>query len=183
MNHLTIDIQDPDNRIYEIYTDESGSFSVGMICAENRDDLLFAGIDEEGKVSAYYAMPRKVITQLCEDTEYLRKIRLYMAYAAEHPYSSWFRLPAISLDPGGPILSQLLRLAMAEGELVTMGRVGDEEIMCGYVREIAGGRVTLDPVDPVSAADLSRTKIRIRELEYVEYGSLANTLLRYANQH
>ena len=114
MKNVTIDIQDPDSRIYEIYTDESGSFSVGMICAENRDDLLFAGIDEEGKVSAYYAMPRKVITQLCEDTEYLRKIRLYMAYAAEHPYSSWFRLPAISLDPGGPILSQLLRLAMTE---------------------------------------------------------------------
>ena len=66
---------------------------------------------------------------------------------------------------------------------MTMGRVGDEEIMCGYVREIAGGRVTLDPVDPVSAADLSRTKIRIKELEYVEYGSIANTLLRYANQH
>ena len=171
-----------DDTIYEIYTDDSGAFSVGMICAENDSDILFAGVDEEGKLSAYYAIPRKVILQMYTDTEYLLRIRQYMHYAQIHPYSEWFALPEIDIDPQKPIMSQLLRLAMAQSEVVTLSRVGDEEIVCGYVREIAGGRVLLDTIDPVSARDAEQVKIRIRELEYVEYKSLANTLLMFANR-
>ena len=170
------------DKLYEIYTDDSGAFSVGMIHAQNSEDILFRGVDEEGKVSAYYAMPRKAILSMEEDTEYLARISAYMDYAAEHPYSAWYSLPDLEIDPEKPILSQILRLAAKDGELVSMGRVGDEEIICGYVSEPAGGRVTVDCVDPASAMDLPQVRIRIRDLEYVEYGSLANRLLMYANK-
>ena len=33
-----------DNRLYEIYTDDSGSFTVGSIAARNKDDIVFIGI-------------------------------------------------------------------------------------------------------------------------------------------
>ena len=37
-----------EDRIYEIYTDDSGAFTVGRVVARNDDDIVFMGIDEEG---------------------------------------------------------------------------------------------------------------------------------------
>ena len=67
--------------------------------------------------------------------------------------------------------------------MVTVCRIGDEELLCGYVREIEKGRVLLDCVDPESAEDLTQVKLRIKDLEYIEYGSIANELLRFANRN
>ena len=169
-------------QLYEIYTDDSGAFTVGQIAAQNDDDIVFKGVDEEGKISAYYALPRKSIVEMVTDTPYLAKIRKYMRYGKEHPYSGWYVLPQLPLNPEGPILTQVLRIAEREGALVTVGRSGDEELLCGYVREIEKGRVLLDCVDPESAGSLPQVRIRIRDLEYIEYGSISNMLLMYANK-
>lgn len=172
-----------DNRLYEIYTDDSGSFTVGSIAARNKDDIVFIGIDEEGKTGAYYAMPLATVKEMISDTPYLEKIRKYMQYAALHPYSGWYTLPQLQINPEGPILTQVLREAQREDALVTVCRIGEEELVCGYVREIDRGRVLLDCVDPETAQDLSQVKLRIKDLEYIEYGSIANTLLRFANKN
>lgn len=170
-------------QLYEIYTDDSGAFTVGQIVAQNDDDIVFRGVDEEGKISAYYALPKKMIAEMVTDTPYLSKIRKYMRYGKEHPYSGWYVLPQLPLNPEGPILTQVLRIAEREGALVTVGRSGDEELVCGYVREIEKGRVLINCVDPESAQNLSQVKLRIRDLEYIEYGSISNMLLTYANQN
>lgn len=172
-----------DNKLYEIYTDDSGAFTVGIIVAQNDDDIVFKGVDEEGKTGAYYAMPLKTVREMVSDTPYLEKIRKYMQYAALHPYSGWYVLPELPLNPEGPILTQVLRIAEREEALVTVCRIGEEELLCGYVGGIEKGRVFLDCVDPETAQDLSRVKLRVRDLEYVEYGSIANTLLRFANRN
>ena len=169
-------------QLYEIYTDDSGAFTVGQIAFQNDDDIVFKGVDEEGKLSAYYALPRKMIVEMVTDTPYLRKIREYMHYGKEHPYSGWYVLPQLTLNPEGPILTQVLRIAEREGTLVTVGRIGDEELLCGYVREIEKGRVLLDCIDLESARNLSQVKIRVRDLEYIEYGSISNMLLMHANK-
>ena len=65
-------------QLYEIYTDDSGAFTVGQIVVQNDDDIVFKGVDEEGKISAYYALPRKSIVEMVTDTPYLAKIRKYM---------------------------------------------------------------------------------------------------------
>ena len=140
-----------EDKIYEIYTDDSGAFTVGKVIARNNDDIVFMGIDEEGKASAYYAMPLKTVKEMIPDTPYLQKIRKYMQYAAEHSYSAWFTLPELTLNP--------------------------------EVRGIEKGRVLLDCVDPETAEDLPQVKLRIKDLEYVEYGSIANMLLRFANRN
>lgn len=103
-----------EDRIYEIYTDDSGAFTVGRVVARNDDDIVFMGIDEEGKASAYYAMPLKTVKEMVPDTPYLQKIRKYMQYAAGHPYSAWFTLPELTLNPEGPVLTQVLRTAERE---------------------------------------------------------------------
>ena len=170
------------NTLYEIYTDDSGAFTVGSIFMENDDDIVIRGIDEEGKASAYYALPKKTVKEMAADTPYLQKIHKYMQYAAEHPFGGWFTLPQLTINPEGPILMQVLRTAESEGSLVTVCRMGEEELLCGYVRQIEKGRVLLDCVDPESAGDLSQVKLRIKDLEYIEYGSIANMLLMYANK-
>lgn len=171
-----------DDKLYEIYTDDSGAFTVGSVAARNNDDIVFMGIDEEGKACAYYAMPLKTVKEMITDTPYLQKIRRYMQYAKLHPYSGWYTLPELPLNPEGPILTQVLRIAEREEALVTVCRLGEDELVCGYVREIGKGRVLLDCVDPETAEDLPQVKLRIRDLEYVEYGSIANTLLKFANR-
>ena len=70
-------------KIYEIYTDDSGSFTVGSIAAQNDEDIVIRGVDEEGKISAYYALPVKTITEMISDTPYLNKISRYMEYAGQ----------------------------------------------------------------------------------------------------
>ena len=172
-----------EDKIYEIYTDDSGAFTVGEIVARNNDDIVFKGIDEEGKISAYYAMPLKTVKDTIPATPYLQKIHQYMQYAAGHPYSGWFTLPELAPDPEKPVLSQVLRTAEREDALVTVCRIGDEELLCGYVRGIEKGRVLLDCVDPETAQDLPQVRLRIKDLEYVEYGSIANMLLRFANRN
>ena len=52
------------NTLYEIYTDDSGAFTVGSIFMENDDDIVIRGIDEEGKASAYYALPKKTVKDI-----------------------------------------------------------------------------------------------------------------------
>ena len=169
--------------IYEIYTDDSGAFTVGCVAAQNEDDIVIRGIDEEGKSSAYYALPKKTIQGMVTDTPYLNKISKYMSYAEEHSYENWFKLPELALDAEGPILTEVLRAAEKNGVLVTVCRMGEEELLCGYVNQIEKGRVLLDCVDPETAQNLSQVKLRIKDLEYIEYGSIANMLLMYANQH
>ena len=171
------------DKLYEIYTDDSGAFTVGSIAVHNKDDIVFKGVDEEGKVSAYYAMPLRTVREMIPDTPYLRKIGKYMQYAELHPYDGWFSLPEMDLDPEGPVLTQVLRNAMSREALVTVCRIGEEELLCGYVREIEKGRVLLDCVDPESAENLTQVKLRIRDLEYIEYGSIANELLKFANRN
>ena len=169
--------------IYEIYTDDSGSFTVGAVAAENEEDMVIRGVDEEGRESAYYAFPKKTVKEMVSDTPYLAKIRKYMRYAAEHPCTGWFTLPGLAVDPERPLLTQVLRLAENEGTLVTVCRVGEEEPVFGYVKEIDKGRVLLDCVDPETAEDLPQVKLRIKDLEYIEYGSIADMLLMFANRH
>ena len=70
-----------EDRLYEIYTDDSGAFTVGSIVVKNNDDIVIKGIDEEGKAGAYYAMPIKTVREMIPDTPYLQKIRRYMPYA------------------------------------------------------------------------------------------------------
>ena len=106
-------------KIYEIYTDDSGSFTVGSIAAQNDEDIVIRGVDEEGKISAYYALPVKTITEMISDTPYLNKISRYMEYAEQHPYSGWYSLPELVLDPEKPLLAQILRKACSESALIT----------------------------------------------------------------
>jgi hypothetical protein len=61
--------------------------------------------------------------------------------------------------------------------------MGEEEPVFGYVHEIDRGRVLLDCVDPETAEDLPQVRLRVRDLEYIEYGSIADMLLMFANKN
>lgn len=169
-----------DETLYEIYTDDSGGFSVATIFCENESDVVFRGIDEEGKISAYFVVPRRQIAEMRKNTAYLGMIRRFMHYAEEHPYSGWFTLPELTLNPQRPLMGQILSLASDTGEIVTVGITDREDDLYGYVEDVSRGRILLRCVDPLSGVDLTQIQCRIRDVEFLEYGSVFNRLLKYA---
>lgn len=168
--------------LYEIYTDDSGGFSVGTVFCENESDIVFRGVDEEGKISAYFAVPRRQIAGMRKNTAYLEMIRRFMYYAEEHSYSRWFTLPELVLDPRRPLMGQILSLACDTGEIVTVGIADREDDLYGYVEDVSRGRIMLRCVDPLSGTDLAQVQCRIRDMDFLEYGSVFNRLLKYARE-
>lgn len=93
--------------LVEIYTKNEESFSVGKVCFQNHDSVVFYSIDEQGKIAGYYAMKKEYITKILDNTEYLHKIEKYMEYGLKNPYASWFSLKKVDFDISKPLFTQI----------------------------------------------------------------------------
>ncbi|MBQ3393186.1 MAG: hypothetical protein IJG52_07245 [Lachnospiraceae bacterium] len=175
-----MDLKISDTELQEFYTDDSGAFSVGRIALQSGEDLVIEGVDEQGKRCGYFVMPAKMILESRRGTPYLARISRYMEYADEHPYSGWFSLPPLDLEADRPLLTQTLKKAMDKGDLVTVGVSEEEYPLCGFVRSLARGKVSMDLVDPSTAQEDGSCSFKVKEIEYIEYGSIDNRLLQYA---
>ncbi|MBD5545774.1 MAG: hypothetical protein HDR01_16415 [Lachnospiraceae bacterium] len=63
---------------------------------------------------------KRIISQLHYHTEYLGKIRKYMEYGKDHPYSNWFSLKPVSLNRGESLILQVLEYAKDNHIVITI---------------------------------------------------------------
>lgn len=164
----------------EFYTDDSGAFTVGRALLESSQDLVIEGVDEQGKQCGYFVMPARLVRERRKGTPYLSKIAKYMDYAAAHPYGTWYTPPAFPAAPGEPLLTGVLRHVLESGEVISVGVAEEEFPLTGIVRAFAKGTARIGCIDPETAEPLEEVRVRVREIEYIEYGSIDNRLLQYA---
>lgn len=168
--------------LVEIYTKNEDSFSVGKVFCQNSDSVVFFNVDEQGKISGYYAVKKNSITNILTDTEYLWKLEQYMQYGIENTYKSWFALKEINLDVEQSLFVQVLKHAKSSGIIVSLGMIYEETIETGYVTELAQDSIVLECVDIENADVLEKKLIKTDEIFFVEFESIDNILLQYANR-
>lgn len=167
--------------IVEIYTGDEDSFSVGKVCFQNHDSVVFYSIDEQGKIAGYYAMKKNYITKILDNTEYLHKIDKYMEYGENNPYTSWFSLKKVEFDISKPLFTQILRYAKENDIIVTLDVFSSDYLETGYVREITQEKIVLECVNVGNAQMMDKVSIEIESIAFIEFESIDNRLLQYAN--
>ncbi len=171
-----------ENGIAEIYTHSEDSFSVGEVCFQNKDCILIRGVDEQGKVTAYYAMKKSIITSVEYDTEYLNKLEKYMEYGNVHTYSSWFSLNEVKFDDAQPLFPQILQYSYKNNRMVTIAISTMEQLETGYIRQLLDDRLEIECVDMETAKLDGCITVNIDEISFIEFDSVDNFLLQYANE-
>lgn len=167
--------------IVEIYTGDEDSFSVGKVCIQNHDSVVFYSIDVQGKIAGYYAMKKNYITKILDNTEYLHKIDKYMEYGEKNPYASWFSLKKVEFDISKPLFTQILRYAKENDIIVTLDMFSSDYLETGYVREITQEIIVLECVNVGNAQMMDKMSIEIESIAFIEFESIDNRLLQYAN--
>lgn len=171
-----------ENYVAEIYTHSEDSFSVGAVCFQNKDYILMRGVDEQGKVTAYYAMKKSIITNVEYDTEYLNKLGKYMEYGKEHTYDSWFSLNEVKFDEAQPLFMQILQHAYKNNMIITIATSTMEQLETGYIRQLLDDRVEIECVDMETARLDGCITVNVEAISFIEFDSVDNFLLQYANE-
>lgn len=171
-----------DNCIAEIYTHSEESFCVGSVYLQNKDCALFRNVDEQGKVTAYYAMKKSIITSVEYDTEYLNKLEKYMEYGTKNTYGLWFSLTEFKFDDEQPLFPQILQYAYKNNKIITIAASTMEELVTGYIRALSVDRMEMECVDIETAKLDDCIVMSIDEISFIEFDSVDNCLLQYANE-
>ncbi len=171
-----------ESKLIEIYTKNKDSFSVGKVYCQNDEQVVFEDIDTQGKIIGYYAMKKKYISKLKYETEYLKKIYLYMQYAKEHDYSGWFSLEKIKLDIDKSLFDQVINIAKKNNSIITVGREEDDKLETAYVKDIYNEDITLECIDISNAKLYDEITMKLNEINFIEFNSVDNLLLEYANK-
>lgn len=171
-----------DNCIAEIYTHSKESFCVGSVYLQNKDCALFRNVDEQGKVTAYYAMKKSIIANVEYDTEYLNKLEKYMEYGSMHTYGSWFSLTEVKFDETRPLFPQVFQYAYKKNMIITIATSTMEQLETGYIKKLLEDRVEIECVDVETAKLNGCMVVSIDEISFIEFDSVDNCLLQYANE-
>lgn len=139
-----------ESKLIEIYTKNKDSFSVGKVYCQNDEQVVFEDIDTQGKIIGYYAMKKNYISKLKYETEYLKKIYLYMQYAKEHDYSGWFSLEKIKLDIDKSLFDQVINIAKKNNSIITVGRIRIIFLYCACVLLTGCGKINDVKTDSVN---------------------------------
>lgn len=167
--------------LVEIYTNTLDTFSVGKVFCQNNNCVVFENIDVQGKITGYYVMRKKIISQLDYNTEYLDKIAKYMEYAESHSYANWFSLKPITFDTKECFIMQTLEYAKENNTVITIGIIGIEGLEIGYVKEVKPDKIIFSCLDMSNAQLAEDIIVETDDIVFIEFESIDNLLLQYAN--
>lgn len=175
MNFDTYKIND---ELLEIYSDSEDSFSVGKILSQNRDSILFRSYDAQGKNDGLHFIKSSHISEVKSNTQYLRKMQLYLEY--------WGEREGVSLTnpfKKHPALSELLEYALENKKIITVScSFKPDELLTGYIEAYDNEKIKLNCVDMETACSYETATLLKADIFYLEVDSLDNELLKYANE-
>lgn len=172
-------VQYKENTLLELYTDREDCFSVGMIELQNDTEILLKAIDEQGKEAGYYVVKKSSIQNILYDTEYLRKISLYMECWTEHFYKKWSSFEKSLFKKEDNIFKQAISYLQKAGRIVTVDG-SFEHMHTGYIEEISCDFVKIKCIDISSAAVMEEVQVDLEDIDFLELESIDNYLLQYA---
>lgn len=175
MNFDTYRIKD---ELLEIYSDSEENFSVGKILSKGNDSVLFRSYDEQGKNDGLHFVKSSYISKVKSNTQYLRKMQLYLEYWAKMEDSD-----LVNPFKEHPALFDLLLYAVRNNKIVTVScGTKPDELITGYVETCDGDEIKLKCVDMETACIYEHISLSESDIFYLEIESLDNELLKYANE-
>lgn len=105
-----------------------------------------------------------------------------MQYAKEHDYSGWFSLEKIKLDIDKSLFDQVINIAKKNNSIITVGREEDDKLETAYVKDIYNEDITLECIDISNAKLYDEITMKLNEINFIEFNSVDNLLLEYANK-
>ena len=175
MNFDTYKIKD---ELLEIYSGSEETFCVGKILSQNRDSILFRSYDAQGKNDGLHFIKSSHISEIKSNTQYLRKMQLYLAYWREQEDA-----PLTNPFKKHPALSGLLAYAMENKKIITVFCSSKpDELLTGYVETYDNKKIKLNCVDMETACIYETATLLKEDIFYLEVDSLDNELLKYANE-
>ncbi len=175
-------MQYKENTLLELYTDSEDSFSVGKIELQNDTEVLLKAIDEQGREAGYYVVKKSCIQNILYDTEYLKKISLYIECWRERSYKEWSSFEKGCFQKENSLFVQALYYTQKEGQIVTVDG-SFEDIHTGYIEDILQESVKIKCIDISSARAMEEVQVELEAIDFLEFESTDNYLLQYAYEN
>ena len=175
MNFDTYKIKD---ELLEIYSGSEETFCVDKILSKNRDSILFRSYDAQGKNDGLHFIKSSNISEIKSNTQYLRKMQLYLAYWREQEDA-----PLTNPFKKHPALFELLEYAMENKKIITVSSSSKpDELLTGYVETYDNKKIKVNGVDMETACSYETATLLKDDIFYLEVDSLDNELLKYTNE-
>ncbi len=168
--------------LYEIYTTNTDSFSVGNIILENDKEVLVRAYDDTGRECAIYLIYKDMIKDMLLKTEYLRKIQLYINYwdtRKQHIFSE----RSVPKFDKQDLLHQIIKYGFDISMMITIQTRDCKESVTGFIESYANKYIIILCIDVDNAEFTGNTEILIDNIWFIEFHSVDNELLGYANRH
>ena len=163
-------------KLYEIYSTDDESFSVGYLLYQNDDICIFKVYDDQGREAGIYAFKKKIISSCLEGTEYLAKMKLYI------DYWNGKEIKTVSMnDLDGEIsIRNILEYIISSKRISTVMIDSDDEMYTGFISELDAVSVAMECVDISNAKVYDKIKINVEDICFIEFNSVDNDVLLYA---
>ena len=166
-------------KLYEIYTTDDESFSVGYLLYENAGICIFKAFDDQGREAGIYAFKKEIISACLAGTEYLSKMKLYIDYWKDK------EIKTVSMkDLDGEIsIRSILKYIISSKSISSIMINSDDDMYTGFISESDAVSVDMECVDISNAKVYDKIKIDIEDICFIEFNSVDNDVLLYAHRN
>lgn len=164
------------NCLMEIYTSSYDSFSVGFYLSSFNEYSLFLLLDSQGRSDGVYLIKNEFIKSVDYETEYLKKIALYVEFWGENIFDFELELKNILT------IEELLGY-IKDKKLLSSFKIKQEDyLITGYIETIEEFSIKINTIDIETAEELESLSILKDEILLLEIDSVDNRLLNYASK-
>ncbi len=160
----------------EIYTTSEESFSVGYAVRENETETLFKVFDELGRECALYVIKKSMIVSLVKETNYLKKMEVYLNYWSKAIKSNIY-IPELDKEN---MFNQVLKLVNESNSVATIRTLDHEELMTGFISKVDDKKIFLKCISMEDATIYDEIMILNENIWFIEFNSIENNILSYA---
>ena len=166
-------------KLYEIYTTDDESFSVGYLLYQNAGICIFKAFDDQGREAVIYDFKKEIISACLSCTEYLPKMKLYIDYWKDK------EIKTVSMkDLDGEIsIRNILEYIISSKSIASIMINSEDDMYTGFISEPDAVSVDMECVDISNAKVYDKIKIDIEDICFIEFNSVDNDVLLYAHRN